>query len=69
MHGAAVCASANGPCSCAALDEIGDTSSEEERRRYFQAVDLDKSEGLDFEEFMSVSCAENSGVECTVECK
>ena len=54
-HGAVVCV--NGPCRCAALDEIGDTSSEEERRRYFQAVDLDKSEGLDFEEFMTVSYA------------
>lgn len=42
-------------CSCAALDEIGDTSSEEERRRYFQDVDTDKSEGIDFEEFINVS--------------
>ena len=45
------------PYSCAALDEIGDTSSEEERRIYFQTVDQDKSEGIDFEEFISVSCA------------
>ena len=43
--------------SCAALDEIGDTSSEEERRIYFQTVDQDKSEGIDFEEFISVSRA------------
>lgn len=45
------------PYSCAALDEIGDTSSEEERRIYFQTVDQDNSEGIDFEEFISVSCA------------
>ena len=50
-----MCTSLRATCSCAALDEIGDTSSEEERRRYFQAVDLDQSEGIDFEEFLSVS--------------
>lgn len=49
------CASLYGTCRCAALDEIGDTSSEEERRKYFHDVDLDNSEGIDFEEFISVS--------------
>lgn len=50
------------PYSCAALDEIGDISSEEERRIYFQTVDQDKSEGIDFEEFITVSCARHCAV-------
>ena len=40
---------------CHALDEIGDTSSLDERKRYFKEVDVDQSEGVDFEEYLEVS--------------
>ena len=43
------------PCSCDVLDVIGDTSSDEERRQYFQELDTDQSNGVDFEEFLEVS--------------
>ena len=36
------------------MDEIGDTSSMDERRRYFREVDVDQSDGIDFEEFLEV---------------
>ena len=39
---------------CIALDAIGDPSSEEERRQYFYQLDIDKSDGIDFEEFLQV---------------
>ena len=39
---------------CYVLDEIGDTSSMEERRRYFHEVDVDQSDGVDFGEFLEV---------------
>lgn len=39
---------------CQALDEIGDTSSMDERKRYFKEVDVDQSEGVDFEEYLEV---------------
>lgn len=39
---------------CYALDEIGDSSSEEERKRYFKEVDTDHSDGVDFEEFLEL---------------
>ena len=39
---------------CHALDEIGDTSSTEDRKRYFREVDVDQSEGVDFEEYLEV---------------
>ena len=39
---------------CQVLDEMGDTSSEEERREHFQSVDVDQSDGVDFEEFLEV---------------
>ena len=38
----------------AALDKIGDQSSEEQRRQYFREVDKDQSDGVDFEEFLEV---------------
>ena len=41
-------------CRCHALDEIGDTSTLEERKRYFREVDTDMSEGVDLEEFLQV---------------
>ena len=41
-------------CRCLALDEIGDTSSMEERKRYFKEVDVDQSDGVDFEEYLEV---------------
>jgi len=37
---------------CYALDEIGDHSDMEERKKYFQEVDTDMSEGVDIEEFL-----------------
>ena len=40
---------------CKVLDEMGDTSDMDERRRYFNDVDADQSEGIDFEEFLEVS--------------
>ena len=43
------------PCSCDVLDVIGDTSSDEERKQYFQELDTDQSNGVDFEEFLEVS--------------
>ena len=39
---------------CHVLDEIGDTSTIEERRRFFHEVDVDRSDGVDFEEFLEV---------------
>ena len=39
---------------CQALDEIGDTSSLAERKRYFKEVDVDQSDGVDFEEYLEV---------------
>ena len=39
---------------CQALDEIGDTSSTDERKRYFREVDVDQSDGVDFEEYLEV---------------
>jgi len=36
-------------------------SSEEERRSYFQELDTDQSNGVDFEEFLEVRC----GTICT----
>ena len=39
---------------CKGLDDIGDSSSYEERRCYFDEVDVDQSEGIDFEEFLQV---------------
>lgn len=41
-------------CRCQALDEIGDTSSVAERKRYFKEVDVDQSDGVDFEEYLEV---------------
>lgn len=40
---------------CAALDKIGDHSSNEQRREYFKEIDKDQSDGVDFEEFLEVS--------------
>ena len=40
---------------CAALDKIGDRSSDEKRREYFREIDKDQSDGVDFEEFLEVS--------------
>ena len=34
---------------------MGDDSSVEERRKYFDEVDADHSDGVDFEEFLEVS--------------
>ncbi len=42
--------------SCLVMDEIGDTSTKEERKRYFSQVDMDQSDGIDFEEFLEVCC-------------
>lgn len=39
---------------CAALDQIDDQSSDEERREYFREIDKDQSDGVDFEEFLEV---------------
>ena len=36
------------------MDEIGDTSSLAERKRYFKEVDVDQSDGVDFEEYLEV---------------
>ena len=36
------------------LDEIGDDTTEQQRRKYFLNIDLDHSEGIDFEEFLNV---------------
>ena len=41
-------------CRCHVLDEIGDTSSVEERRRCFLEMDVDNSDGVDFGEFLEV---------------
>ena len=40
---------------CAALDKIGDRSSDEQRKEYFREIDKDQSDGVDFEEFLEVS--------------
>ena len=45
---------------CDALDEIGDKSTTEERRKYFKEVDTDQSEGVDFEEFLEVYIQDRS---------
>jgi hypothetical protein len=39
---------------CSVLDEIGDDTTEQQRRKYFLNIDLDHSEGIDFEEFLNV---------------
>lgn len=41
-------------CRCDALDEMGDRSTTEERWRYFEELDTDHSDGIDFEEFLEV---------------
>lgn len=40
---------------CTSLDKIGDTSTKKERKKYFREIDKDKSDGIDFEEFLEVS--------------
>ncbi len=41
-------------CRCQALDEIGDESTIEDRQKYFDEVDSDHLDGVDFEEFLEV---------------
>ena len=36
------------------MDELGDKSDEMTRRNYFDEIDIDNSEGIDFEEFLQV---------------
>ena len=36
------------------LDELGDTSSEQDRRKYFDQLDDDQSGAIDFEEYLEV---------------
>eukprot|EP00041_Stephanoeca_diplocostata_P007272 m.101632 g.101632 ORF g.101632 m.101632 type:complete len:202 (-) comp16813_c0_seq5:744-1349(-) len=36
------------------LDNLGDTTSVEDRREYFSVIDADDSEGIDFEEFLQL---------------
>lgn len=38
----------------AVLDTLGDTTSEAERREYFNSVDTDNSNGVDYEEFLEL---------------
>lgn len=37
-----------------ALDELGDTSTKQERRIAFDQIDVDHSDSIDFEEFMEL---------------
>ncbi|XP_054766974.1 calcium-binding protein 5-like [Lytechinus pictus] len=37
-----------------ALDELGDTSSDQKRRRAFDQIDVDHSDSIDFEEFVEL---------------
>ena len=36
------------------LDELGDTSNEADRRKYFDQLDDDQSGAIDFEEYLEV---------------
>ncbi|XP_071850079.1 fimbrin-like isoform X2 [Apostichopus japonicus] len=37
-----------------ALNELGDKSSSEKRKRYFEEIDIDHSDSIDFEEFLEL---------------
>ena len=39
---------------CMVLDELGDTSNEADRRKYFDQLDDDQSGAIDFEEYLEV---------------
>ena len=47
---------------CAALDKIGDNSSNEKRKEYFREIDKDQSDGVDFEEFLGVSLSQDEHI-------
>ncbi|CAH1800794.1 unnamed protein product [Owenia fusiformis] len=39
---------------CSVLDELGDKTTTATRRKYFDQVDVDRSNGIDFEEFLEL---------------
>ena len=47
---------------CAALDKMGDKSSEEQRRECFMTVDRNLLDGIDFGEYVEVS----NPLHCTI---